>query len=275
MTDHVSTRRTFLAKASASLLTGALCSCSAKDQQQTPAEQCADPRKKHIVTLSFDDGFEKSSIRTAQIYEKYDLSACINVIATGHLDSFEPPGKWIAASKKGDFSLWNDLQDRGHEIMPHSYKHANLTRMDFQQAKQLILRCLDYFEKNLKNFDRTSAVFNFPYNQTTPALEDWIITQTRAFRTHGGFINPLPHKGQVKLLTGGFGPGNCEHDLDSKINDLLRTPQGWLIYNLHGLDGQGWGPISSAYLENLLDKLVATDTVTVMPAARALNTLAL
>jgi hypothetical protein len=35
-------------------------------------------KKRHIVTLSFDDGFRKSSIKTAEIYEKHNLSACIN-----------------------------------------------------------------------------------------------------------------------------------------------------------------------------------------------------
>jgi hypothetical protein len=38
--------------------------------------------KRHIVTLSFDDGFKKSSIKRAQIYEKHKLSACINVVAS-------------------------------------------------------------------------------------------------------------------------------------------------------------------------------------------------
>ena len=42
----------------------------------------------HIVSLSFDDGFQKSSIRTAEIYEKYELSACINVVASAHENQF-------------------------------------------------------------------------------------------------------------------------------------------------------------------------------------------
>ncbi len=33
------------------------------------------PRKPHIITLSFDDGFKKSFTRTAAIYEEYKLSA--------------------------------------------------------------------------------------------------------------------------------------------------------------------------------------------------------
>src|SRR6187402_1982635 len=67
--------------------------------------------KKHYVTLSFDDGFKKSSIRTAEIYEKYKLSACINVIATAHLPGFILPNEYHA-KPVGDFVLWNELQDR-------------------------------------------------------------------------------------------------------------------------------------------------------------------
>ena len=46
-------------------------------------------RKRHVVTLSFDDGFKKSSIKTAEIYEKYKLSACINVVASAHREDLE------------------------------------------------------------------------------------------------------------------------------------------------------------------------------------------
>ena len=63
------TRRGFLAAAAA---TGAA----------YPALAGESKRKKHIVTLGFDDGFKKSSIKTAAIYEKYKLSACLNIVAS-------------------------------------------------------------------------------------------------------------------------------------------------------------------------------------------------
>ena len=40
-------------------------------------------KKRYIVTLSFDDGFRKSFVRTTEIYEKHKLSACLNVVAAG------------------------------------------------------------------------------------------------------------------------------------------------------------------------------------------------
>lgn len=246
-----------------------LCSCETGDEIRRYKHKADYKGKSHIVTLSFDDGFKKSSIRTAEIYEKYNLSACINVIATAHLETFELPNKyhrWEA----GDFGLWNELKARGHEIMPHSYKHADLSAMPFSEAKELILRCLEYFCKELKGFEPREAIFNFPYNRSTPELEAWLPTVVRAFRTSGGGINPLPYKVQVKLTCSGYGPGNTEEHLDSEIEKLLSRDCGWLIYNGHGLDDEGWGPMRSCYLEKLLERLLAIDSVAVLPAGKAL-----
>lgn len=254
------TRREFLATAGAA---GAACVLSGVS---LAAEK--QPTKKHIVTLSFDDGFRKSSVKTAEIYEKYKLSSCINVVASAHMKDFRPPD--YPDVPRADFGLWNDLQARGHEIMPHGYKHANKRNLPLAEAKDLILRCLDVFDKELKGFDAKQAVFNFPYNASTPELEKWLPTQVRAFRTGGEAINPLPHKGQVKLTCTSFGPGNCEAAIDREIDRLLGKETGWLIFNTHGLDDEGWGPIRASYLERLLEKLLAIETVGILPAGKAL-----
>ena len=246
-----------------------LSSCHPSDKTQSSSCKPNTEKKKHLITLSFDDGFEKSSIRTAEIYEKYNLSACINVIATAHLKTFQLPNKYHD-HPAGDFVLWNELQDRGHEIMPHSYKHANKAELPFHEAQDLILRCLDYFYEELDGFDAKKAVFNFPHNASTPELENWLATQVMAFRTGGGGINPLPHKGQAKLTCSGYGPGNSEQHLDNEIEKLLAKDSGWLIYNTHGLDDEGWGPLRATYLDRLLERLVAIDSVKIIPAGKAL-----
>jgi peptidoglycan/xylan/chitin deacetylase (PgdA/CDA1 family) len=230
------------------------------------------PKKRHIVTLSFDDGFLKSSLKTAEIYEKYDLSACINVIATAHIEDFEFPNeyhKWPV----GDFGVWNELHQRGHEIMPHGYIHANLEQMPFEKAKDLVLKCLDVFSMDLKGFEPQKSVFNFPYNASTPKLEEWLSSQVRAFRTGGNAFNPLPNKEVCKLTCTSYGPENIDDDLKSKIDDLLSRPSGWLIYNTHGLDKEGWGPLSSDYLDDLLKQLTSLDSVAVLPTGQALSNL--
>jgi peptidoglycan/xylan/chitin deacetylase (PgdA/CDA1 family) len=235
------------------------------------AEKPTTPRKTHLLTLSFDDGFKKSSLKTAEIYEKYKLSACINVIATAHLPDFVLPNEYHRWPV-GDFGLWNELQARGHEIMPHGHKHANKSQLPLADAQDLIRRCLDYFTKELKGFDRKKAVFNFPFNASTPALEKWLPSEVMAFRAGGPPVNKLPHRGQTKLTCTNFGPGNTDAHLLGEIDTWLAEPTGWFIYNTHGLDDEGYGPLNSGVLDRLLDHLVAMPHVSIVPAARALAT---
>lgn len=238
----------------------------------TLAEDKQPKTKTHILTLSFDDGFRKSSIRTAEIYEKHGVKACFNIIASAHLPSFKPADEYQAASPIGEFGLWNELKARGHEIMPHGYKHANLRALPHQEATDLILRSLDIFDKELKGFDRKKAVFNFPFNASTPELDAWLPQHVRAFRAGGGAVNPWPHQGQTKVTTGGAGgKGTTEESVDRIIDGFLTGPTGWCIITLHGLDGEGWKPIQSDYLDRLLGRLVPINTLDIQPAAATLE----
>lgn len=235
----------------------------------TPAALRQRPPKTHVITLSFDDGFRKSSIETARIFEKHGLAACINVIATAHHEDFTPPNEYHR-HHAGDFGLWNELAARGHEIMPHSYSHQNLSELPLDEAKDQIDRCLDYFSVSLNAFDPSKSVFNFPYNASTSDLEDWLVSKVLAFRTGYAQINPLPHKGQKKLICSSYGPDNVDAFLSREIERFLASPGGWYIFNAHGLDDEGWGPMSSEFLDALLARLHRIETVQVIPAAQAL-----
>jgi len=226
--------------------------------------------KLHIVSLSFDDGFRKSFIRIAEIYEKFGLSACFNIIASAHMPGNQVRDDYMKQELFGDFGVWNELQDRGHEIMPHGYRHAHLASLPLEEAKDLIRKCLDVFSKELRGFDPQKAVFNFPYNESSPELEGWLPSVVMAYRTKGAILNPVPEPNTLKITTGGWGPDNAEKHVDESVEQLLAQPAGWMVYNLHGLDEEGWGPIRPYYLEKLLGRLREKDTVRILPTARAL-----
>jgi peptidoglycan/xylan/chitin deacetylase (PgdA/CDA1 family) len=230
----------------------------------------AKPEKTHIITLSYDDGFEKSSIRTAEIYEKYGLSAAINVVASAHEKQFELPNEYHAWPV-GDFELWNDLQSRGHEIMPHGYNHSNLGELPLEDARELVNKCLGIFSRELDGFQAGNAVFNFPYNSSNKAIEDYLKTRVRAIRTGGPVVNPLPHQEQFRLTCISHGPENIDRHLEGKINEFLEGPSGWFIYNTHGLDDEGWGPVSSVFMDELLDRLSGHESARVLSITQSLN----
>ena len=225
----------------------------------------------HIITLSFDDGFRKSFIKTAEIFEKYHIPACFNVIASGHFPGFKPPDKYIESNLLGDYELWNQLVKRGHEVMPHGWQHENLTELPLSEAQTLIEKSIDYFSQHLDGFDPGHAVFNFPFNASNSELNEWTVTKVRAVRTIvSGAINPFPNRDLRILDCESHGPENIDDVLEDKINKFLDSDGGWFIFNTHGLDGEGWGPMSSGYLEKLLSRLITIPWLEVLPAGKAL-----
>ena len=54
------------------------------------------------------------------------------------------------------------------------------------------------------------------------------------------------------------------------MKSLLASDTGWMIFNTHGLDDEGWGPMRATYLERLLERLLAIKTVDILPVGRAL-----
>jgi len=239
---------------------------------------CYGKSKTHILTLSFDDGFKKSFYKTAEIYEEYGLKACLNIIASGHLQSFKTDPQWMPQKILGDFNDWNLLKNRGHEIMPHSWEHVNLTEIPIDQAKENIDKCLDYFEKELEGFETSDAVYNFAYNASTPELEDYLLKRVRAVRTGGWLVlkdskvNLLPVSPKpVRLGCWSKGPDLCDNYVEEEVNSFLSGPGGWLILNLHGLDDEGWGPISTNYLDKLLKRLAIINYLEILPAGEVLR----
>ncbi len=229
--------------------------------------------KTHIITLSFDDGFKKSFYKIADIYEVYGLRSCLNIIASGHLPGFQPPGSSIPPKLLGNFDDWNSLQRRDHEIMPHSWSHLNLTQLPLEQAKEDITKCLDYFGEHLEDFKASNAVYNFAYNASTPELEQFALSNVRAIRTQGNTpVNPIPNSSEpVRLGCSSFGADNADNWAEQQVNKFLASPGGWLILNLHGLDDEGWGPVSSKYLNDLLKHLVKLDFLEILPAGEVLK----
>ncbi len=205
-----------------------------------------------IVTLSFDDGFYLSSLKTAEIYEKFGLKAEFNVVVKSSIES-----KFKSESMFGGFSLWNELNSRGHYIQPHGFDHSDKGNIPFEDAKQKINKCLDCFKENLNGFNPEKTIFNFPFNSSNCEIEDWLKTRVLGFRTKGSVFNDFPIAGIFRFTTDTA--EDAENALNVEIEKLLNVDDRWLLYTLHGLDGQGWGPVKSSYLENLLDRLLSMD----------------
>jgi peptidoglycan/xylan/chitin deacetylase (PgdA/CDA1 family) len=230
-------------------------------------------KKTHIHTLSFDDGFKKSFYKVADIYERHGLSACFNVIASGHLPGFKGVGQYIRPELMGNFDDWNHLKSRGHEVMPHSWQHLNLTEQPLEEAKTLITRCLDYFESHLDGYKSSNAVFNFPFNASTPELEAFTMSNVLAIRSYGdSAVGEIPKAQKTyRKACWSKGPENIDNWVEEMVNQFLESDGGWMILNTHGLDEEGWGPMSTGYLETLIARLAAIDKLEMLPTGAVLK----
>lgn len=233
-------------------------------------------KKTHILSLSFDDGFKKSFYQVAEIHERYGLSACLNVIASGHLTSFKGVDRWILPELMGDFNDWNKLKARGNEVMPHTWEHLNLTEVSLEKAKENMDKCFTYFAENLDGYTPDEAVYNFAFNASTSELEDYALKKYRAVRSAGWILLKnakfnIPEKGIKRLGCWSYGPDYCDEQVEKEINDFLDTDGGWLILNVHGLDGEGWGPLRSTYLDQLLSRLTKIEHLDVQPTGKVIK----
>ncbi|MEM7660187.1 MAG: polysaccharide deacetylase family protein [Bacteroidota bacterium] len=231
----------------------------------------------HVLSLSFDDGFRKSFYQIADIHERYGLSACLNVIATGHFADFDTEPEWIPREILGNFEDWNALKARGHEIMPHTWRHRNLPQIPLAEAKANIDKCLDYFEANLQGYRPDEAVYNFAYNASTPELEAHALQRVKAVRTGGWLVlkdqklNGIPPKHSPSLGCWGHGPEFCDEYVAQEVQEFLASEGGWLILNLHGLDDEGWGPIRAQTLDDMLKRWTQLDKLEILPTGAVLN----
>ena len=210
----------------------------------------------HLLTLSYDDGFTKSFSLAADIAEEFGVKAQLNVIAQACTPGAYSPADEYHNAPVGTWDLWNALQARGHEIGPHSWSHRNHRDIPLAEAKEQIDKCLDAFAENLKGFKAADAVYNMPYNASSPAVEAYLDTRVRAVRTSGPAINPYPTGKTRRLGNAAFGPGNGDTYLEGLVEEWLKAPAGWLVYNTHGFDEEGWGPVTPACVRRLYAKLL-------------------
>lgn len=224
------------------------------------------------LSLDFDDGFLRSCRKVADIFEGHGLRAAFNVLADpdGFLD--DAPG--YPDHGRGRFDDWNALQTRGHNINPHGWDHHDLSQMPHDEAVAKLERCLNAFAQGLQGFDAKRCLYAFAYDRSTPALEAWLTERCLGVRAHGAPYNVIPAPGVRKVSTAGWGPDDVEAALERGFEKFLHQPEGWMLCGLHGLDGEGWGPISGAWLDGILGRLKKEKDLTLAPGSTVLAQLA-
>ncbi|MDK3162347.1 polysaccharide deacetylase family protein [Kamptonema cortianum] len=189
------------------------------------------------VALFFDDNFRRSFSKVAALYESLGHRAIFCNVAA-------PPVNWQQSQDLGDWDLWNDLSARGHGIHPHGFDHTNLATIPFADACRDIEKCLDCFIRHLQGFAPSRTIFHYPFNSATDELITWTLKRVAAIRIGGPGCNSAETLQKRIIVADAFGPENCAVHLRSKLCEVAETRPALFCYNLHGVDGEGWGPLA-------------------------------
>jgi len=220
------------------------------------------------VSFCFDDGFRASAETVRRIFGARGLSAAFCVLAAPELtaDSF------IRGAQLGDWDFWRETCAAGHEVAPHGFAHEHLGRMPFEQACDSVQRTLDVLTRELPGFDALQSIYHVAYVRAPENVVRWIGERSLGVRVAtGGFgvnaWNKLARGGCVDCMT--WGPHPSDEPARAHIERFLEAQADWLVLVFHGLDGEGWGTLSSRALEEMLDRLLAAG-VAVEPPNRVL-----
>jgi peptidoglycan/xylan/chitin deacetylase (PgdA/CDA1 family) len=183
------------------------------------------------ASYTFDDGYT-SSAKIAAIFEEFGWRATFYVVAK------------IVETRTG-WDFWKSIAGKGHEIGNHSLTHTrNLSRWllssktldeEINGAKALITEKLGI----------APATFAFPWHKYSARA------MSVASKSHCA-VRKLHIRGEKYAFA--FFDQDHETSLDKALStankqlaDIVETG-GWFVASGHGVDGDGWSPVTSQFL---------------------------
>jgi len=220
------------------------------------------------VSVCFDDGFRATADKVRAVFEARDLRATFCVLARP--DLAEDP--FIRAAPIADWSDWREAVAAGHEVAPHGWAHERLADLDTAAACAGLDRTLDAFAAELPGFDPRDQLFHLAYLAAPAPVVQHLAARTLGVRRALGRAGLNPPGGQklggdVDCVTFGDPAGEL---MTTRLTRFLAAEEGWLVLVLHGLDGEGWGPVPREVLERELDRLLDAG-VRVAPAGQVMR----
>ncbi len=216
------------------------------------------------VSFCFDDGFRASADSIARIFSNRGVAACFCVLAAPELA--EDP--FIRGARIADWAYWRETVAAGHEVAPHGYAHEHLGKISVEDAQASVQRTLDAFTRELPGFDPRQTLYHLAYLAAPAPIVQWIGEHTLGARmalgNAGRNDGAAWSRGKpVDCMT--FGPPNAELRAHERLARFMGEEDGWLVLVLHGLDGEGWGTVASAALEQMLDEVLSAGVAVTTP----------
>lgn len=190
--------------------------------------------KQAAATYTFDDGYASSST-IASIFESYGLRASFYIVAGA-----VPETQW---------SMWRDLEAKGHEIGNHSMTHTIDLSDPTLSDQTLNTEINDAQTLIAQKLGTKPMTFAFPWHAYSDRSLNVALQHHFAVRKpdigestyHFVFFDQDHSVDEAHALA----------DANAQLADTVAVG-GWFVAAGHGIDGDGWSPITSNFLNQHL-----------------------
>jgi peptidoglycan/xylan/chitin deacetylase (PgdA/CDA1 family) len=190
--------------------------------------------KQAAATYTFDDG-NPSSSTIASIFESYGLRATFYIVAGA-----VPDAQW---------SMWRGLQAKGHEIGNHSMTHTIDLSDPTLSDQTLNTEINDAQTLIAQKLGTRPMTFAFPWHAYSDRSLKVALQHHFAVRKpnigestyHFVFFDQDHSVDEAHALA----------DANAQLADTVAVG-GWFVAAGHGVDGDGWSPITSNFLNQHL-----------------------
>ena len=158
--------------------------------------------------------------------------------------------EWNIGFDHGSLEDWRSIAKNGHDIGSHTFTHPD-TKYKGISREHLEQECSESL-KFIKQIDQSHYSLAFPYNRGT--LTSSIKKNYDSVRA--GWGEPLHNSIEDTNLyhIKSWSPEDMNENGSKKIKKTIGNlpDNSWLVFNLHGLDGEGWQPWSAESLKGLI-----------------------
>jgi peptidoglycan/xylan/chitin deacetylase (PgdA/CDA1 family) len=217
--------------------------------------------RERLVSITFDDGFRSAAEAATPILERFCYAATFYLV-TGWV---KPERARISEAYNvgrchGDWPFWQNVSLRGHEIGSHGFSHMNARGKVAAVAPWLLTRDIRRsFEDIRRQVPHDEYTISMPWNASSA------ISQRAASAYFSGCVagdsavryNNLSDLDRYSVQAWAPESSHAQEDYRIAIEGI--PDRGWLVFQFHSFDQEGWEPITTSHLAWMCELLKRSD----------------
>lgn len=229
-------------------------------------------RSRRLLSITFDDGLRHAAEVGCELLAPHGMPATFYVV-TGWV---EPARAVIrepcnVGRSHGDWRLWRQVRDAGHEVGSHTFSHVNAGGKKALLMPWSIGREIERsFADLAREVPQKRYTISMPWNAATARSEAHIRRRFAGCRLGARLVyNRLDTLDRYRLASWAPAPATSDEEIARAISGIPEN--GWLILQFHSFDAEGWEPVSRARFMRMCEIASATEGLGVYTVADVLG----